>query len=114
MRIFRRIAEFLNPKQEPPLGLSDAEVLMLKQLLATDEWPIYLKAVDRLCTLYGEQMLLQRDAAELHEARGFVLGLRRAATLINWLTQETNPVERSERSRSNGAGTYGSSYFRRT
>lgn len=115
--IFRKLLSILNPpkKAEPPLGLSESEIRALKDLAQTDEWQVYLTAIDRQSTLYGEQMLLQRDAAMLHECRGIVLGLRQAGTLIEWITQqETKPVERTdERSRSNG-NHYGSSYFRRT
>ena len=125
MGLVRSIAELLRPAKQvetdPPLGLTEGELGILRDLGATEEWRVFQKAVDAQTNLYGEAMLHAGTTDNVHFMRGVVLGLRQAGMLIEQLLIADKERTENERRRSErkswdpaAVATYGSEYFQRT
>lgn len=106
---FRRLADILDAKPAregdpvaPPYELTDHEIAGLRDLRRLEEWEIFLTALDRRTVLVGEGMITARDTVALHEARGVIMGLRIAGTLVDEiLKSDTIRKDADERRRSN-------------
>lgn len=112
-----------NRAVEPLFGLTREQVGALKHLRSQPEWDLYLSTLDIAINLRGEAILSSRDDAALHEARGVVIGLRQAATLIDEILQRETSLANTERSKLESArdaadrrvvALYGSPGFGRT
>lgn len=126
MKLFRTLRQQLgfekDPLQQQLFGLSNEEVAELRSLRASEGWRVYAKLLDVSVSLYGEALLAARDDAGLREARGHILGLRKAAHLVDETLQHADELGRdTERKRNeqrrNDANTHalwGSPGFGRT
>ncbi len=101
--MFDTLINFLKGRSEQPafkplLGLTTQEVGLLKEFRDHDGYEVYMKALDRVINIQAEVILSAREDAIVHESRGQVLGLRRAASLIDEiLFQEDASRRQSER-----------------
>lgn len=101
--MFQKLKNLLRPRAEqrgfkPLLGLSSQEIGVLKEFRHHDGYEIFLQALDVIVNLQGEVMLSTREDAIVHETRGHVLGLRRAATLIDEILIQED-ADRTQRER---------------
>ena len=96
MNPFKALGDLLRPPKaattdaswEIPFGLTNAEWNDLKALRADRGFDAWLRALDGITKLHAEAMLSGTlSDAELHFRRGLVMGVRKAATLIDELKQ---------------------------
>jgi len=88
-----------TPLREPMLGLAPGEVSQIAELRHEPHWQTYLDALDSAAILYGEAILQSRDAAVIHELRGTVIGLRKAATIVDEILHRRDELDRVNQSR---------------
>jgi hypothetical protein len=86
--MFRSLAKYLGYERDemrlPLYGLTEGQVARLGAWWGDDEGrEVFLEALDVVAKLYGETLLSSRDDAAVHEARGFILGLRKAPALVD-------------------------------
>ena len=90
MRLFARLRDILSPPKptqtekgyQIPFGFTPPEWEAFKALSDRPEWPLFLRALDEVAILTGEQMLISASDASLHFHRGMVTGVRKAGTII--------------------------------
>jgi len=84
------IRDRLFPKKPSglPYNLKPSELIALKNLHASADWPIYQSLLDTLVNFHAEQMLSAADTAEVHRLRGLILGLRKAGTLVTEIIRQ--------------------------
>ena len=95
MSIFRRLIDFVNPPKsiatvdgfEIPFGLDTREWEALKAWREAPEWETWLKMLDTAASLNAEALLSASGDESLHFHRGVIVGLRRAAFLVDELKQ---------------------------
>lgn len=128
MSLFTRLGDLLKPPQPYqtkeaftlPYGLSNEDWSKLKVLTSEDGWEVFLHTLDALAKLDGERMLTTSDDKVLHFLRGHVVGLRKAATLIEeithtehrFVTEHRRAPEPRARVRDGRAALYGSPGWR--
>jgi len=71
-----------------PYNLKPSDLIALKNLHASADWPIYQSLLDTLVNFHAEQMLSAADTAEVHRLRGLILGLRKAGTLVTEIIRQ--------------------------
>lgn len=87
--IFRKIALYFSPKEDaavqPLHGLTDSDVKELARFRSSEGFDVFTRLLDVHVNIIAEQLLSphSRDAATLHEIRGVILGLRKAASLVD-------------------------------
>lgn len=108
--IFRKMAallgrerDSLSPSNELPFGLTAHEAALLRDLRDHEGYEIFLRRLDDAAKLYGEKILSSSDDAALHVARGAVIGLRNAASLVDETIHAHERAADAERVRSSGA-----------
>lgn len=81
------------------LGLDESDIAKLRSLRASEGFASLLKLLDTTTHLYAEQLLApqSRDAATLHEFRGVLIGLRKAAYLVDETLQHADDLANSRR-----------------
>lgn len=98
-RAFRPLAQLLGIERdrtkEPLFGLTPEQVGALRSWRASSEFALYLALLDTTITLYAEALLGARDDAALHEYRGLILGLRKAASLVDETLRQEDELERA-------------------
>ena len=100
--MFLKLADMLERKPHPFDQLTQVEIRQLKDLRGTDEWEVFLKVLDIQSTMEGEGMLATMDATAMWLNKGRILGLRKAAFLIDEiLLKETEKQKEDERRRFN-------------
>lgn len=106
----RKIADILDTKPHvptdlppAPLDLTDREISALAELRRSDEWGIFLKALDRRSVLVGEGLIRARDDANLHELRGQILGIRISGGLIDEIVNAQQQREVADERRRSAA-----------
>ena len=120
--MFRSMSDWLDPRKprDVTASLSDAEIRALKDLSLTDEWDIYVKALDIQQTLIGENIIVCTQNEVLHQSRGHVLGLRDAASLIQRIVDAHEEGKKNDERRRSAieraddpklTATYGSPYW---
>ena len=72
-----------SPAPESPLGLTREQIHLLGVLKNTEEWGVYLEALARLVNIESEVLLSSQDAYHDTLRKGILLGLRRAASLVD-------------------------------
>lgn len=84
MTLFQSIRSLLFPPKRTglPLNITPNTLVALKNLQASADWPAYQSLLDSIINLYAEQLLSTDDDAAVHRLRGFILGLRKAGTLV--------------------------------
>lgn len=130
-RMFRSMRAFLGKERDAlsadnktPFGLTAHEVALLRDLRDHEGYEVYLRRLDDAVNLYAERLLTSSDDAALHVARGAVIGLRNAASLVDETIQIHDRAADAERVRSSGAAsaaaadsrhvaTFGSASWRR-
>lgn len=85
--IFQTLAEWCglsrNRLREPRCGYTEEQIRMVRDLRDAPGWEIYLNLLDAQVKFQSEVLLHSRDAAAIHEARGFILGLRKAVSIVD-------------------------------
>lgn len=100
--IFATIASLFGytPKpaslREPLLGLTPEQARSLAALRDSPAWEHYLSTLDTVVNLYAEALLQTRDASALHETRGVILGLRKAASLVDETLHRADELTRQQ------------------
>lgn len=96
MNIFKPLKDFFYPTLpvetpaawEIPFGLTNAEWASLKALRSDDGFDAWTKVLDGIAKLHGEAILAGSISdSEMHFRRGLILGIRKAAILIDELKQ---------------------------
>ena len=95
MTIFRRLIDFIRPAQpittiegfDLPFGLDTREWEALKAWREAPEWETWLKTIYCATKLHSEALLSASGDESLHFHRGFIVGLRKAAFLVDEATQ---------------------------
>lgn len=94
MNVFKPLKDFFYPTipvetpetWEIPFGLTNAEWNDLKALRSDDGFDAWSKVLDEIAKLHGEAILAGSISdAEMHFRRGVVMGIRKAAILIDEL-----------------------------
>ena len=107
MSFFRSVRDLLKPPKESktpeeftlPYELSPGEWRKLKTLKNEEGWSAYLKALDGEVNLRGERILQTSNADAIHFMRGFVSGLRHAASVIDQISLREQHFERERQHR---------------
>lgn len=101
MNIFRRIWTILHPKEDvlhkPLLGLTPNDLANLRDLRNSDGFEVFTRALDASVNINAELLLNSRDSAVIHETRGFILGLRKAALLVDETIDASKRLADAER-----------------
>lgn len=101
MNIFRRLWILLHPKDDVLLkgvrAFSEPDIAELRDFRNSDGFEVFTRALDIAVNIYAETLLSSRDAAALHEARGVILGLRKAALLVDETLQAHARLSDAER-----------------
>lgn len=101
MKIFRSLASQLgfarDRAREPVFGLTKEQIASLHELRASDGWRTFAELLDISVSLYGEALLAARDDASMREARGMILGLRKAAHLVDETLRQAEESDRHSR-----------------
>lgn len=100
MTLIQSIRNLLNPPKPTgiPFALHPEEFAILRELTTHEAWPTYQALLDKLITFHAEQLLATDADNEVHRQRGFILGLRKAGTLVTELIrqQEYEDVRRTK------------------
>jgi hypothetical protein len=103
MRLFRSLAQQLgfarDPANEELFGLAPEQIGALRTLRASDGWKTYVELLDTAVTLYGEALLAARDDASMRESRGMILGLRKAAHIVDETLRHSEENDRAKQQR---------------
>jgi hypothetical protein len=124
MSIFTPLKKFFKPtkrEHEFKYGLTESEVQGLKSLSGNPEWDLYLRLLERISQLYGDQLLSDLVTQEqANYTRGVVAGLRMGPAVVANLIKD-KPDERDnarhraeQRSRQRDISLYGSQHWRTT
>lgn len=108
MKLFRSLAGLLgrerDPIADPTLGMSQDDIDELTDFAADSRsWERYLRLLDNTCILYGEALLGTRDDASVHEIRGTILGLRKAARIVDETLQRAKQLKDADSRRRDNA-----------
>lgn len=104
--IFLKIRQWLGldpaPYSLPCLGLSESDVKELARFKESEGFDAFTRLLDVSVNIYAEQLIAPqcRDAAALHEIRGVIIGLRKAASLVVETIQQherNHDADRGER-----------------
>ena len=125
MTFLRSLRALLWPPVRTGLtfNLSASSLASLKALHAQEEWSDYLNLLDSAINLYAEQLLATDSDAEVHRLRGFILGLRKAGTLVTELIRQQDYEDArkqqlvagaTDRDADRDADLYGTRYGRRS
>jgi len=82
-----------------PYGLTPSEWAALRSLRGEEAFDILLRTLDEEVKLKGELLLGGGKNKDLHFRRGFIQGIRRAATLIDEINAAKTLHEEQERKR---------------
>lgn len=90
MTFLHTIYQYLFPPKRTGLvlNLTAERLSALRELYSSPNWLIYQSALDSVINLYAEQLLSSDSDAEVHRLRGFILGLRKAGTLVTELIRQ--------------------------
>lgn len=105
--LFRKLAGILGKERETVVadnfGLSAEDIDLLTEFSHdARSWELYLRLLDNAAILYGEALLSARDDVSLHEIRGTILGLRKAARIVDeTLARAKQLKDANERERGN-------------
>lgn len=118
MSIFAPIRKLLAPpapsKTEAnfslPYDLSPGDWAKLKTLTSDPGWEVFVRSLDAIVKLSGEQILQSSSDSALHFLRGKVSGLRKAASLVDeiavmekrFVNERNEHAKRAERNRESG------------
>lgn len=127
MSIFSAIGDLLRPsrphatseKFQLPYGLTNEEWVKLRSLTRDPGWEVFLKSLDAITKLSGEQLLQSSKDEALHFLRGKIVGIRKAASLVDeismmekrFVNERKEHESRNERERGRGV-LYGSPGWR--
>jgi hypothetical protein len=97
--MIKKIKDILKPPKTAhnPYGLKDGQIAQLKTLIARSEWKEFQSLLDLLCTFLAEGLLLELDERVIHQTRGYILGLRRAGTLVDEISTALEATDARER-----------------
>lgn len=94
-----RERDALSSDNPTPSGLTASQIANLRDFRDHDGYEVFLTRLDTAITLYAERLLHSRDDAAIHEARGAILGLRNAASLVDETIQAHDRYVDAERQR---------------
>lgn len=96
--MIKKIRDILKPKPiTNPYGLKDGQIAKLKGLSTNTAFKDFQELLDSLCTLLAEGLLLESDEANLHMTRGYILGLRRAGTIVDEIINSLESADVGQR-----------------
>lgn len=72
---------------EIPLGLSPRDLQALKDFRDSEEFEVFLRALDEVVKFHAEALLGASTNESLHYHRGMVMGIRKAASLVDEIRQ---------------------------
>ena len=119
--MFKKLRELIRPKEGIlPFDLTPSELHALKEIRSHPQWGQYLSFLDKLTTFYGESMLQATKSEDVLFYRSYILGLRRAGTVVDELIKEEEARDARRKSGptdldltiKRAAATYGTPYFR--
>ena len=106
MSLLRKIRSIIFPPRSPssdlriPYDQSRESIRELHSLATDPKWPLYQSLLDSIITINAEDLLLLRSAEDIHFLRGYILGLRKAGTIINELVNDLAKEDARIRDRS--------------
>lgn len=83
-----------NNAKPSPFGLSDADLNRLRELRASDSFPLYLQLLDRLSILHGDFLLVSADNVGVHFERGFISALKVASALVDETLSKADELDK--------------------
>lgn len=123
--LLRKIKSIIRPKkrgpQDLPYELTPSEMARLIEIRGHPHWDIYLSLLDKLSSFLAEDMLRADSAENVLFYRSYLLGLRRAGTIVDEIIQrneakdarirESEDVRNWLRDESIAAATFGTPYW---
>lgn len=104
-----------RPETGQPLGLTQKQIQDLKNLRATPEFDTFLQIVRDIAEYNGDAMINAKDETDIHERRGFILGLKHIVELVPLVLKRVEQAENErrieERTGFNTGSFIGSAWF---
>jgi hypothetical protein len=110
---FTSLKDLFRPKPSPqksaagfvlPVGLSERGLRRLQSLQTMEEWDTFVEVLDELVKFNAEALLGAQRTEDVHFYRGFISGIRKAATVIHEISLGEQSLTSEKRRREN-AGT---------
>lgn len=96
MNPFASVRTLFRPRTQPqatvvgfllPFGLTEGGLRRLQILRSSDEWDTFAEVLDEVVKFNAETLLGSQRTEDVHFYRGFISGVRKAASIIDEISQ---------------------------